>query len=83
MSKFIFLSGKIIKQSIFKSDPYVQSLINKELAIAYHFDHPNVLRVHDLFCTSNKIYMFMEFCFGDLNEFISSYRVLPFCQSKE
>lgn len=76
-------AGKIIKRSILKRDKHLRRQINKELAITYHFDHPNILRVYDLYMASQKIYLFMEFCYGELGELIETYRTLSKCQSKE
>lgn len=77
------LIGKIIKKYAIRRDPHLRRSINKELAITYHFDHPNILRVYDLFFAKEKIYLFMEFCYGELTEFIVHYNTLPKCQSKE
>lgn len=76
-------TGKIIKKNFIKKDPHLRRAINKELAITYHFDHPNIMRVYDLFFSQQKIYMFSEFCYGELSEFIKAYKKLSKCQSKE
>ena len=76
-------TGKIIKRWQLQKDPHLRRQINKELAITYHFEHPNIMRVYDLFTATNKIYMFMEFCCGELAEFLTAYETLPKCQSKE
>lgn len=76
-------AGKIIKKNMIKKDPHVRRAINKELAITYHFIHPNVMRVYDLFFAQQKIYMFSEFCYGELSEFIKAYEKLSKCQSKD
>ncbi|XP_027202967.2 LOW QUALITY PROTEIN: serine/threonine-protein kinase stk11-like [Dermatophagoides pteronyssinus] len=76
-------AGKIIRTNILKRNSHLRHQINKELAITYHFNHPNVLRVYDLYATSKKIYMFMEFCYGELAEFLKVYKCLPKSQCKD
>lgn len=76
-------AGKIMQRRLLRRDTHLCSQINKELAITYHFNHRNVLRVYDLFCTSKKIYMFMEFCYGELSELLQIYTALPKVQCKE
>lgn len=76
-------AGKIIRFNILKRNTHLRHQINKELAITYHFNHTNVLRVYDIYSTGKKIYMFMEFCYGELAEYLKVYKQLPKSQCKE
>ncbi|KPM03935.1 serine/threonine kinase-like protein 2 [Sarcoptes scabiei] len=76
-------AGKIVRKNLLRKDPHVRFQINKELSITYHFNHQNVLKVYDLYATNTKIYLFMEFCYGELGEFLQVYQRLPKTQSKD
>ncbi|KAH7646527.1 serine/threonine kinase-like protein [Dermatophagoides farinae] len=76
-------AGKIIRFNILKRNTHLRHQINKELAITYHFNHTNVLRVYDIYSTGKKIYMFMEFCYGELAEYLKVYKQLPKSQCKD
>ncbi|OTF83579.1 serine/threonine kinase-like protein [Euroglyphus maynei] len=74
-------AGKIIRCNILKRNSHLRHQINKELAITYHFNHQNVLRVYDLYATGKKIYLFMEFCYGELAEFLKLFQGLGYLHS--
>jgi len=75
-------AGKILQRRIMRRDPHLQRQINKEMGVTYHFEHRNILRVYDIHCSSQKIYLFMEFCWGELEEFLTVYKQLHLCQAK-
>ncbi|XP_072172963.1 testis-specific serine/threonine-protein kinase 3-like [Diadema setosum] len=50
---------------------YQRNFLPRELALARHLRHPNVLRTHDWFEQNGKVYMILEFAeSGDVLEYI-------------
>ncbi len=91
---FVFLSGKvklgfhresgfkvaikIIAKNTLQSRPAMQQKLEREIAIMKFLDHPNVLRLYDVYDTPNYLFLVLEHVEGgELFDYLLSKKVLP------
>jgi serine/threonine protein kinase len=77
-------AGKIFKkQLIDKKGPNVRNQIYKEISLSLKLKHKHAIKIFDYHSTDHKVYVFMKYCFGVLQEILDSVplRKLPKSQS--
>lgn len=57
----------------------MRTLLNTEVAIMQQFDHPGIMKLHDILESSNNIYLVMNFCSnGDMQNYMKKRGVAFF-----
>ena len=69
---------KIIAKNALQSRPAMQQKLEREIAIMKFLDHPNVLRLYDVYDTPNYLFLVLEHVEGgELFDYLLSKKVLP------
>jgi hypothetical protein len=69
---------KIIAKNTLQSRPAMQQKLEREIAIMKFLDHPNVLRLYDVYDTPNYLFLVLEHVEGgELFDYLLSKKVLP------
>ena len=64
--------NKVAAKRIDRRDKHKMQKITKDLDKLMTLDHPNIVKIFDIYQVDSNIWMFMEFCeFGDLHSFYS------------
>jgi serine/threonine protein kinase len=63
---------KTIHLSRIKDNTFVQELQN-EIAILRTLDHPNIVRIHEMYSHQNQIFVIMDMCSGCVSIVICNY----------
>jgi serine/threonine protein kinase len=68
---------KVIDKKIF-ANKYNLKNVQSEIDIMKKVDHPNIVKLHDIFQTTNNMYIVTELCeSGDLSSYLKAKKKIP------
>ena len=70
------MAVKVIDKKIF-ANKYNLKNVQSEIDIMKKIDHPNIVKLHDVYQTNNNMYIVTEYCKGgDLNSYLKKHKRL-------